>query len=248
MAGRRGRSRPAARRRCGWVDSARRAQERALAQRMADAVAADYRAVIAEAEAPVGEPDVGAAPHGGATSPRAAAHRPPRLLPTSRARAGPARAVERSRRQTVVVAMRWATRAGCHVDRAACAWLIRRFIDADAEFVFVDDPDEVPADATPFDMRGRRAVPSRRGLHLRDDAAPLRSRRPGAVGRRSDRPRGRPRRRPLRRPRGGRARCRSAAGCRWSCADDEVLAVTGPMFDGLYEYRRRALLLGRDPA
>jgi hypothetical protein len=48
----------------------------------------------------------------------------------------------------------WATRAGCHVDRAACAWLIRRFIDPDAEFVFVDDPDEVPPDATAFDMRG----------------------------------------------------------------------------------------------
>ena len=50
--------------------------------------------------------------------------------------------------------MRWATRSHCHVDRAACAWLIRRFLDPDAEFVFVDDPDEVPADATPFDMRG----------------------------------------------------------------------------------------------
>jgi hypothetical protein len=30
-------------------------------------------------------------------------------------------------------------------------------------------------------------------------------------------------------------------------ADTEVLSVTGPMFDGLYEHRRRALLLGRDP-
>ena len=50
--------------------------------------------------------------------------------------------------------MRWATRRHCHVDRAACAWLIRRFIDASAEFVFVDDPDEVPSDATPFDIRG----------------------------------------------------------------------------------------------
>lgn len=50
--------------------------------------------------------------------------------------------------------MKWATRAGCHVDRAACAWLIRRFIDPAAEFVFIADPDEVPADATPFDMRG----------------------------------------------------------------------------------------------
>jgi hypothetical protein len=29
-----------------------------------------------------------------------------------------------------------------------------RFIDAHASFVFVDDPDDVPPDATPFDMRG----------------------------------------------------------------------------------------------
>ena len=50
--------------------------------------------------------------------------------------------------------MRWATRPNCHIDRVACAWLIRRFIDAEAEFVFVDDPLDVPADATPFDMRG----------------------------------------------------------------------------------------------
>jgi hypothetical protein len=50
--------------------------------------------------------------------------------------------------------MKWATRAGVHIDRAACAWLIRRDIDPDAEFVFVSDPDEVPADATPFDLRG----------------------------------------------------------------------------------------------
>jgi hypothetical protein len=41
-----------------------------------------------------------------------------------------------------------------HVDRAACAWLIRRYLDTDAEFVFIDDPEEVPVDATPFDMRG----------------------------------------------------------------------------------------------
>ena len=50
--------------------------------------------------------------------------------------------------------MRWATRAHCHIDRVACAWLIRRFIDYEGEFVFVDDPDDVPTDATPFDMRG----------------------------------------------------------------------------------------------
>jgi hypothetical protein len=50
--------------------------------------------------------------------------------------------------------VRWATRAGMDVDRAACAWLLRRFVDPEAEFVFVDDPDNVPADATAFDMRG----------------------------------------------------------------------------------------------
>lgn len=50
--------------------------------------------------------------------------------------------------------MKWATRAGVHVDRAASAWLIQRYIDPDAEFVFVDDPDDVPPDATPFDMLG----------------------------------------------------------------------------------------------
>ena len=50
--------------------------------------------------------------------------------------------------------MIWATRRHVHIDRTACAWLIRRFIDPDAQFVFVDDPDEVPTDATPFDMRG----------------------------------------------------------------------------------------------
>jgi hypothetical protein len=50
--------------------------------------------------------------------------------------------------------VKWATRKRCHVDRAACAWLIRRFVDQDASFVFVEDPEDVPPDATPFDMRG----------------------------------------------------------------------------------------------
>ncbi len=50
--------------------------------------------------------------------------------------------------------MRWATRTGIHVDRAASAWLIRAYIDEDAEFVYVDDLDDVPTDATPFDMVG----------------------------------------------------------------------------------------------
>ncbi len=50
--------------------------------------------------------------------------------------------------------MRWATRAGIHVDRAASAWLISSYVDDAAEFLYVDDLDEVPDDATAFDMVG----------------------------------------------------------------------------------------------
>ena len=50
--------------------------------------------------------------------------------------------------------MIWATRPRCHVDRAACAWLIRRFLDPGASFVFVEELEDVPAEATPFDIRG----------------------------------------------------------------------------------------------
>lgn len=48
--------------------------------------------------------------------------------------------------------MKWATRQGIHVDRAASAWLITKYVDSGAEFVYVDDRDDVPEDATPFDM------------------------------------------------------------------------------------------------
>ena len=33
--------------------------------------------------------------------------------------------------------MKWITRAHVHVDRVACPWLITRFVDSDAEFLFV---------------------------------------------------------------------------------------------------------------
>ncbi len=33
--------------------------------------------------------------------------------------------------------MKWVTRSHVHVDRVACPWLITRFIDAEAEFLFV---------------------------------------------------------------------------------------------------------------
>ena len=54
--------------------------------------------------------------------------------------------------------MLWATRRGCHVDRAACAWLIRRFVDPGeaAEFAFFGDPSEAPEGAELFDVAGAR--------------------------------------------------------------------------------------------
>jgi hypothetical protein len=48
---------------------------------------------------------------------------------------------------------RWVTRPRPHIDRVASAWLIKRFIDADAEFVFAP-PAEFPKDAIPFDAPG----------------------------------------------------------------------------------------------
>jgi hypothetical protein len=123
---------------------------------------------------------------------------------------------------------------------------VRRFVDPDAMFVFVDDPDDVPDDATPFDMRGVELSHHEgdcsfetmlRRFDLDDpvlwDLARIvheadlddgRFDAPEAVG--------------------VDVICR---GLSMVLPDAEVLAVVGPMFDGLYEHRRRALLLGRDP-
>jgi len=48
----------------------------------------------------------------------------------------------------------WATRRRLWVDRVASAWLIRRFIDCDARFVWLPSPDACPADALGFDFDG----------------------------------------------------------------------------------------------
>jgi hypothetical protein len=51
--------------------------------------------------------------------------------------------------------LRFVTRKNAAVDRIACPWLIRRFIDPDAEFLYVA-PEEVlnTKDAIPFDVDG----------------------------------------------------------------------------------------------
>ncbi len=54
--------------------------------------------------------------------------------------------------------MKWITREHVKVDRVACPWLIKKFIDKDAEFYFVP-ADRVMGEAerlgaTPFDVKG----------------------------------------------------------------------------------------------
>ena len=54
--------------------------------------------------------------------------------------------------------MKWITRERVKVDRVACPWLIRKFVDKDAEFVFVPS-DKVDAEAErlgaiPYDVKG----------------------------------------------------------------------------------------------
>lgn len=49
--------------------------------------------------------------------------------------------------------MKYCTRKDVHVDRCASAWLIRRFIDPEAAFVFVEGNTPLP-DTIAFDMHG----------------------------------------------------------------------------------------------
>ena len=143
--------------------------------------------------------------------------------------------------------MRWATRAGVHIDRAACAWLIRRFIDDRAEFIFVADPAEVPDGATAFDIRG--AELSHHGpdcsfetiLRRYELTDPVLWRIAQIVheadldDQRDDAPE-------------APGFDVALRGLSLVCGDGQILERAGPLFDGLYEYCRRATLLGREPA
>lgn len=54
--------------------------------------------------------------------------------------------------------MKWITRENVKVDRVACPWLIRKFVDPKAEFLFVPADQVMPIaereGATPFDVAG----------------------------------------------------------------------------------------------
>ena len=143
--------------------------------------------------------------------------------------------------------MNWATRASIHIDRAACAWLIGRHIDPSAVFLFLTDPADLPAGATGFDMRGVEL--SHHGgdcsfetiLHRYDLDDPVLWKLAEIIheadidDERFDAPEA---------P-GLDAMLR---GLSMVCTDEQILDLTGPMLDGLYEFFRRATLLGREPA
>ena len=143
--------------------------------------------------------------------------------------------------------MRWATRAGVHIDRAACAWLIRRFIDPGAEFVFVDDGAAAPVNATAFDMPGADLAHHGADCSFETilrryelDDPPLW--RIAAIVHEAD-------------VDDERYDAPEASGfdmilrgLSMVCDDHRTLEVTAPVFDGVYEYCRRAVLTGREPA
>jgi hypothetical protein len=143
--------------------------------------------------------------------------------------------------------MRWATRANIHIDRAACAWLIQRRLDPDAEFVFLTDATQIPADATAFDLRGVELSHHNgdcsfetilRRYELTDpvlwriasiiheaDLDDERYDAPEAPGLDV-----------------------ALRGLSMISTDEDTLTLTGPLFDGLYEYYRRGMILGHEPA
>jgi hypothetical protein len=135
------------------------------------------------------------------------------------------------------------------VDRAACAWLIRRFVDPKAEFLFTSDPADVPSDATAFDILGAElghhegrcsfetalisfgltADPALEEIShivhqadLDDDCYDA----PAAAG----------------------LDVIIRGLTLTSSSDTDTLTITNRLFDGIYEHTRRQLLTGRPPA
>jgi hypothetical protein len=125
--------------------------------------------------------------------------------------------------------------------------LIRRFIDPEPEFVFVEDTADVPADATPFDMRGVELSHHRGNCSFEtflehyelDDPVLWELARivheADLEDERYDAPEAS----------GMDVLLRALSMMH---GDGELLAISAPLFDALYEYRKRALLQGREPA
>ena len=134
--------------------------------------------------------------------------------------------------------MRWITRRNAHVDRTSCPWLIRRFIDPGAEFVFVSaDTDLSDLDGHTFDMRGAdyghegarctfEVMLARHGLETDPGLVEM-----GRIIRDADVPPSRSRRHE------GAGLDAIIRGFQRSVPDDqEKLRMTTPLYDALYAY------------
>jgi len=143
--------------------------------------------------------------------------------------------------------VKWATRAGIHIDRASSAWLIRRFLDPDAVFEFVTDPSELAPGSVPFDMRGVEfghhghdcTFETLLRRHDLDDPVLWRVAQivheADLDDERFDAPE-------------APGLDTALRGLSMVCGDAQILTITAPLFDGLYEFFKRELLTGREPA
>jgi len=134
--------------------------------------------------------------------------------------------------------MKWITRRNAHVDRTSCPWLICKFIDPQAEFVFVETTADVAnLDGHTFDMRGAeyghegelctfQVLMDRHALG--GDAALVEM---GRIIRDADVPPSRSRRQEA----GGLDAL--IRGFQLAVPDDHAkLRLTGPLYDALYAY------------
>ena len=145
--------------------------------------------------------------------------------------------------------MRWITRRSLHVDRTGCSWLIKRFIDPDAEFHFVaPETDPATLEGHTFDMRGAeyahegrrctfQVMLDRHGLNADPALVEL-----GRIIGDADVPPGRTRRHESA---GLDALMR---GFQLGVPDDhDKLRLTGPVYDALYSYCQAKVSTPRVP-
>jgi len=142
--------------------------------------------------------------------------------------------------------MKWITRSNVKVDRVACPWLIKRFVDAEGEFLFVPEEELLETarrqNAVPFDAnripevklnhRGERCTfeailedyqltdPALQRLGLIVRAADVKGQEQAA-------------------PEGLGLRALAEGFARMGISDEERLARQFPLYDALYEYARQ---------
>jgi hypothetical protein len=139
--------------------------------------------------------------------------------------------------------VKWITRNNVKVDRVACPWLTKRFVDAEAEFIFVSESELLKAaidlNATPFDApkiseiklnhRGERCTFEAilEDFHL--DDAPLQ--RLGLIVRAAD-----VKGQEGEAPEGVGLRAVAAGFAAMGLTDEERLSQQFPVYDALYRY------------